>query len=140
MDRYDELEDATLGMTPEQTLAFLLPHAEAGDAAAQCLLADAYDDHTFGPRNPVESVAWYRKSAAQGYLRAQFYLGSMIHYGIGVGKDIHEAVHWFRLAAEKGDCAAQFRLGEILAKGEIDLPSVFRLPTGGFHATCFSIG
>ena len=21
-----------------------------------------------------------------------------------------------------------------------DLPSVFRLPTGGFHATCFSIG
>ncbi|MFN3752339.1 MAG: hypothetical protein ACK4SR_13355 [Thiobacillus sp.] len=23
---------------------------------------------------------------------------------------------------------------------ETDLPSVFRLPTGGFHATCFSIG
>lgn len=72
MDRYDELEDATWGMSPEQTLAFLGPLAESGDAAAQCLLADAYDDGTMGERDSVKSVQWYRKSAAQGFLRAQY--------------------------------------------------------------------
>lgn len=114
-DRFDELEDATLGMGPENVLAYLSPLAEAGDAAAQCLLADAYDDGTL-PRDRPKSVAWYRKSAAQGFTRAEFYLGSMIALGFGVDQDYEEAAHWFRKAAAKGDSAAQFRLGELLTK------------------------
>ena len=118
-DHFDALEDATSGMSPEGVLAFLSPLAESGDAAAQCLLADAYDDGTL-PRDRAKSVAWYRMSAAQGFARAEFYLGSMIALGFGVDQDYKEAALWFRKAADKGDSAAQFRLGELLVEGLID--------------------
>jgi TPR repeat protein len=69
-DRFDELEDATLGMPPEEVLAFLSPLAAAGGAAAQCLLADAYDDGTL-PRDRAKSVEWYRKVSFLGRGAAQ---------------------------------------------------------------------
>ena len=117
--RFNELEDATLEMRSEEVLAFLSPLAEGGDAAAQCLLADAYDDGTL-PRDRAKSVGWYRKSAAQGFTRAEFYLGSFISLGFGTAQDHEEAAHWFRRAAQKGHSAAQFRLGELLLDGLID--------------------
>jgi TPR repeat protein len=116
--RYDELEDAIAHLNPEDALAFLLPIAESGDPAAQCLLADEYDLANVGERDTEKSVSWLRKSAAQGYLRAQYFLGSMIAYGMGTAPNFPEAAYWFRICAERGDSAGQFRLGEMLARGE----------------------
>ena len=119
MDRYDELDERTWAMDPMEAFAYLMPLAESGDAAAQCLLADGLDAGIFGPRDSAQSVAWYRKSAAQGYTRAEYFLGSMITAGIGSDPDLNEAAFWFRRAAAKGDAAAQFRLGELLVRNEV---------------------
>lgn len=113
-DEYEALEDATVPMTPAEILAFLLPQAEAGNAAAQCLLADAYDLGQVGERDAVRSVHWYRLSAAQGYMRAEYFLGSMLDSGIGTERDPVEAMHWMRIVAAKGDSAAQYCVADLL--------------------------
>jgi TPR repeat protein len=117
MDRYDELEGQVDQLSPHKARAFLTHLAEQGDAVAQCLLADALDDGTLDLTDPVQSVAWYRLSAAQGYTRAEFYLGSMIAFGFGAEQNYEEAAHWLRKAASKNYSAAECRLGELLVKG-----------------------
>ncbi len=114
MDRYDQLCDLTDAMAPQAAQEFLTRLGEAGDAAAQCLLADAFDDGSFGVRDPVQSVAWYKRSADQGYDRAEYFLGSMTAHGIGTARGFNAAAYWFRRGAAKGDPQAQFRLAELL--------------------------
>ncbi|HEX8615226.1 MAG TPA: tetratricopeptide repeat protein [Telluria sp.] len=111
---YDALDDVIAPMNPDEVLAFLLPLAESGNAAAQCLLADAYDLADVGPRDSVQAVHWYRQAAAQGFMRAEYFLGSMLASGIGTERDVAEAIHWMRIVADKGDSAAQYSLAELL--------------------------
>lgn len=117
---YEALEDVIMPMTPEDVLAFLLPLAESGNAAAQCLLADSYDLADVGPRDPVQSIHWYRKAAAQGFMRAEYFLGSMLASGIGAERNVAEASYWMRIVARKGDSAAQYSLAELLLDGDDD--------------------
>lgn len=63
-------------------------------------------------------MKWHTLAAEQGYAKAQYHLGSMYHFGIGVLKDYKEAVKWYQLAAEQGNAEAQFNLGIMYAKGE----------------------
>jgi uncharacterized protein len=58
------------------------------------------------------------EQATQGHAKAQFNLGGMYDYGIGVPEDDKQAVKWFRLAAEQGYADAQNNLGVMYAKGE----------------------
>ena len=44
-------------------------------------------------------MKWYREAAEQGFLKAQFALGSMYDRGRGVPQDYIEAHKWFNLAA-----------------------------------------
>lgn len=118
MSSYDELADRIDSMAPVAAREFLTGLAEAGDAAAQCLLADCLDQG-LDIRDQALSVVWYRRSAAQGFTRAEFYLGSMIAFGFGTAPDLDEAAVWFRRAAGKGDSAAQYRLGELLVRNRI---------------------
>lgn len=119
MNHYGELENQVDSMAPGAARDLLTRLAEAGDAAAQCLLADSLDAGTLDIRDQELSVAWYRQSAAQGFTRAEFYLGSMIAFGFGTTTDLDEAAVWFRRAAAKGDPAAQYRLGELLVSNQV---------------------
>jgi TPR repeat protein len=47
-------------------------------------------------------VAWYRRAAQQGLLRAQFNLGLCHLYGTGVRKNQRVARLWLRRAASAG--------------------------------------
>ncbi len=58
-----------------------------------------------------EAVKWLRKSADQGYAKAQRELGSCYQYGRGVKADHAEAFRLFSCAAAHGDAKAFFRLG-----------------------------
>jgi len=49
-----------------------------------------------------------------------------------VPQDYTTAIMWYWKAAEQDNALAQFNLGQF------EVPSVFRLPRGGFHATSFS--
>jgi len=54
------------------------------------------------PQDYTQAAFWYRKSAEQGYSKAQSNLGSMYHRGQGVPQDDTQASSWFRKAAEQG--------------------------------------
>ena len=48
-------------------------------------------------------IEWIRKSAEQGYVRAQFELALCYERGIGVQKDVKKSIEWYLKAAEQGD-------------------------------------
>jgi uncharacterized protein len=59
----------------------------------------------------AQGIAWWRKSADQGYALAQYHLGRMYSRGEGVMADPAQATAWFYKAATQGHAAAQFSLG-----------------------------
>eukprot|EP00873_Tetraselmis_striata_P024704 jgi/Tetstr1/444968/TSEL_032785.t1 len=55
--------------------------------------------------------------AGQGYIDAQYSLGSMYEAGDGIPTDLRLAAHWYHKAAQNGHCDAQYSLGECYFKG-----------------------
>lgn len=104
--------------------------AERGDARAQFILAGHYEVPDGAVKqNPQEAIKWYEKSAEQGYVFAQCYLG--IYYNGGVVKpNYQEAVKWLKKAAEQGCMLAQYLLGCSYEEGkgvEKDEKKAFKL-------------
>jgi hypothetical protein len=76
--------------------------AEAGNAAAQFILADHY--RALEQAEPMFS--WLRESARHGYPLAQTSLGVLYLNGDGVPLNRVEAYSWFVLAADQGESDA----------------------------------
>ena len=57
--------------------------------------------------DPAQALAWYQKAAAQGHAAAQFNLGRMYEYGLGVDKDPAQALAWYQKAADQGHAGDQ---------------------------------
>lgn len=72
--------------------------ADAGHAAAQWMYGYILD----GTDADEEAVAYYRKSAAQGYPEGQFSLGAALMSGEGVKTNRDEGIKWIRHSAEGG--------------------------------------
>ena len=53
----------------------------------------------------------WKPLAEQGHARAQFMLGAMYEFGLGLPQNNKIAVKWYRLAAEQGNADAQHKLG-----------------------------
>ena len=58
-----------------------------------------------------KAIELLKKSAEQGYAKAQNHLGFMYYSGQGVNQDNSKALEWFKKAAEQGLTAAQNNLG-----------------------------
>ena len=84
------------------------------DAGLQCNYGRALD----ASKRYDEAVDWYRKSADQGYYRAQNNLGMKYVFGEGVAQDYSQAAQWFQKAADQGDALAQRNLGDLYYKGQ----------------------
>jgi TPR repeat protein len=54
-----------------------------------------------------KAFRWYHKSAKQGFPPAQYELGLMFHYGIGVKQNFELARFWLGRASKKGHPKAQ---------------------------------
>ena len=92
--------------------------AEKGDAESQLILAQFYELGSKGLKQDLEeSLKWLRKSADQGNVKAQWFLGVKYEYGRGVPIDYSEAVMWYRKSAEQGDAAGQCDLGQMYENG-----------------------
>ncbi len=65
------------------------------------------------------SFKLYKVAADRGHADAQYKLGEMFRYGIGVNKNNREAKKWYELAATQGHERAQYILGEIFERGLI---------------------
>jgi TPR repeat protein len=102
--------------TPVTDRAFqeLKEKAEKGDPKAQYALGFKCNQN----EDYAEAVKWYRRAAEQGYAMAQFNLGIMYEFGVGVLQDYAEAVKWYRRAAEQGHAMAQCNLGIMYDSGQ----------------------
>ena len=65
-----------------------------------------------------EALKCFIKAAEQGYVVAQYELGSRYRFGEGVPQDYSKAIKWLRKAAEQGNDFAQAELGSIYLNGE----------------------
>jgi TPR repeat protein len=94
--------------------------ALAADFEAGC---DAFEQGDF-----AAAVEQWRPLAKQGHAQAQYRVGCMHAYGLGVPQDHERALGLFRQAAEQGDADAQNNLGGMYALGwavEIDLVEAY---------------
>lgn len=62
---------------PANDIASIKPKAEAGDAAAQLVLAD----YLIGIRRPAEALKWYRLAAEKGSVEAKYRIGNILLFG-----------------------------------------------------------
>ena len=63
------------------------------------------------------ALRWWRQSAERGNATAQFQLGFMHRYGLGVAQSYEQAVSWYRKAAAQGHAGAQNDLGRMYEYG-----------------------
>lgn len=105
---------ATQGVTVDPGL---LAKANAGDAASQVQVADAYAAGNGAKPDYKQAAIWYRKAADQGNTAAGVHLADLYRDGRGVVRDMAQAAAWYRKAAESGDAGAQGTLGLLYSVG-----------------------
>ncbi len=86
----------------KQSLQFLGPLAEAGDAESQHRCAIMYQNGLGVVANEAKAVEYMQAAAEQGHPVAQHGLGFMYMEGECVEKDAQLAVKWFTKAGEQG--------------------------------------
>ena len=87
--------------------------AEQDDSARAVLGTQALEAvQAFYAAAAQEAAEAFRSAAEQGLAEAQFGLGIMYEWGMGVPLDDAEAARWFRLAAEQGLAEAQLELAD----------------------------
>ncbi len=66
----------------------LIEKANLGDAIAQLELGDCFEDGEGVEQDYAEAIRWYKLSAEQGYVEAEFALGFCYEFGVGVDEVI----------------------------------------------------
>lgn len=95
-----------------------LPRAEAGDRAAQTLVAEILT-RGLGVRVDAKAAAgWYEKAAAQGVPEAQFQLALLQIDGKYVAKDEKSAMALMTKSADAGNPLAQFNLAQLYVQAD----------------------
>ena len=61
--------------------------------------------------NFTEAMKWFRKAADQGDAEAQYSIGRLYDYGLGVQQDFTKAMRWYLLAASQNHAGAQYSIG-----------------------------
>ncbi|MDO1582014.1 tetratricopeptide repeat protein [Rhizobium oryzicola] len=98
----------------ELALKKALPRAEAGDAAAQTLVAEMMVRGQGLPQDTQGAVFWYGEAAKRGDPAAMFQYALVLMDGRYVARDKAKADDYMRRAAEAGNSSAQFNWAQIL--------------------------
>lgn len=105
-------------MLDKKSWTSLLREAMQGDAEAQWKVGLYYEegciesDITIVPQDQDKAIAWYRKSAEQGYSSAQIALGNWLSTQ-GADADFESAIYWMKRAVESDHASAAHNLGTI---------------------------
>lgn len=94
------------------------PRAEAGDAAAQTLVAEILSRGLGVKRDEAKAAKWYQLAAEQGVPEAQFQYALMLIDGRFVPKDAKGAYALMQAAAEAGNALAQFNFAQLIIQRE----------------------
>lgn len=103
MDKASELYN--LGKY-KQVISMITPLAEQGNADAQVMLGNCYENGLGLGMSPQIACQWYALAAEQGNARAMAKLGYAYAVGNGVPMDFATAVRYMASAAERGDPGA----------------------------------
>ena len=98
----------------QRALEKALPRAEAGDAAAQTLVAEMMSRGLGIPRNAKNAAFWYQQAAERGDASAMFQYALLLMQGRDVPRDKVKADDFMRRAAEGGNASAQFNWAQLL--------------------------
>lgn len=93
-----------------------LPRANAGDPAAQTLIAELYEKGLGVPRDVREATAWYGIAAKNGNIEAQFAYAVKLLEGKHVKPNPEEARVMMKNAADAGHASAAFNFGQLILK------------------------
>ena len=108
--------DGLMGSDYEKARPFLLEAAAAGDPVCQNMLGILCRDG-IGPearfRDRKEAEAWFRKSAKQNHLKAQFNLAHMLGVDSPSSPTRAEALKWLIIAQDQGEITAKKTYSEI---------------------------
>ncbi|TKT75382.1 tetratricopeptide repeat protein [Aquamicrobium sp. LC103] len=99
-------------------LHFATPRAEAGDAAAQTLIAEIYSRGLGVRRDDAKAAEWYGKAAEQGVMEAQFQYSMLLYDGRGIQRDTDRAYGMMEAAADAGHRLAQFNFAQLVTARE----------------------
>ncbi len=141
--RYMSCNEKTSSVIPDSTLA------------TWCNIGnDYYYGKNNKPQDYVQAVEWYRKSAEQGNMRAQYNLGLCYECGYGVDKSLSEARFWYQKAADQNFEKAKkkielysslpfpntpTRVGNLSYKALLDNKHSVEVTTEGFNYTYITI-
>ena len=82
------------------------------------LLIKKIADYNYSKGLYIKAANWYKKSADQNYVDAQYNLANLYLRGDGVTQNDYLAFSWFIKAAEQGDAPAQYNLGRMYLLGK----------------------
>lgn len=102
-------------LSPEEDFAATKIRADAGDAAAQLLLAEKLLAGAGTPRDIPQAIHWLEASAAQDYAPAQDTLASFHYRGVGMPRDLAKARDLLEKAAARQYLPAINNLAWLLA-------------------------
>lgn len=86
-----------------------LPAAEEGDAEAQNMVGEIFEQGLGTEPNYEVAALWYKRAAEQGHKGAQFNLGTLYETGQGVPQDKQAALNWYRAAWGISDDALVYK-------------------------------
>lgn len=113
--------------TPEASVAFFRPLAEAGDPVAQTQLGEVFQ-YLFATPRHADAALWYQRAVEQGDTTAMRRLAHLHEHGLGVPRNTLLATNLWRQATGLGDelvlaseaeaarTAAEARIAELAAQ------------------------
>lgn len=102
-------------------LASVRMQAEAGDAKAQAMLADALLRGRVVRPDPQEALRWVEASCAQGFAEAHLLRATMAALGLGRPQNLHDAFDQLARAAALGHAYAQSQLAALTGASGFNL-------------------
>ncbi|PTM94375.1 hypothetical protein C7449_105276 [Mycoplana dimorpha] len=91
-----------------------IPRAEAGDAAAQTLVAELFNQGFGVKRDRKQAAFWYKQAAEGGDPAGMFKYALLLMEGRVVPRDRKAADNFMKQAADAGNASAQFNYGQML--------------------------
>ena len=118
-DEIAEAREAYLAGDYAIALETLLPAAEAGDANAQNIVGVAFENGNGVPQDAARALEWYEKSVAQGFVKAQVNLGTLLREAPeGVVQDFARAARLLDAAMAADAPPAFWERGRMHRDGE----------------------
>jgi TPR repeat protein len=114
----EEAKRLTTRVSPDEVFGAVFQRADGGSVSAQFLLGILYANGEGTPKDPAQSLRWWRRAAEQGHAVAQFNLAVLYANGDAGVQDFAEALRWYREAAGRGDANAQLNLGGMYLNGQ----------------------